>query len=342
MNIRLDLPTENQLKKILYLENRRLPSFPQAAAKLIETSRDDTASLKDFTKILETDPGLSVQVLKIVNSPVYGLNRKITTLSEAVVFLGMDEIRRQALSMTLFRQMFEKNRFDSFDLNFFWRHILSVAVLSHEIAKAVQYPDPEEAYVCGLLHDVGKLCLVLLGRVDYPGFIRDLSIATDMVIEEECRIIGMGHDEVGAWFCDWWKLPKKLTAVVRYHHQTFAQQEFSDSEKTLISLVSLADFLCWTQGVGSFDFIHPPVLSPEVGEMIELGQTDIIEAILAMNREMENISAYYDFVFPSAGQLQKNLLGANLALSKANTRYFFKTDLLSRSKSLDEESSHNR
>jgi two-component system, cell cycle response regulator len=342
MRSRLNIPTEAELNKALRLENNRLPSFPHAAAKLIQASQDDTASLKDFAKILETDPGLSIQVLKIVNSPVYGLNRKITTLSEAVVFLGMDELRKQALSMTLFRQMFENNRSESFDLLFFWRHLLSVAVLSHEIAKAVRYPDPEEAYVAGLLHDVGKIFLILQGRVDYAAFIQALSIDTDVVIEEERRFIGMGHDAVGAWFCDQWKLPEKLTAVARYHHQAFERQDLSDSEKKLISLVSLADFLCWTQGIGSFDFIHPPVLAPEVGEMIELGQAEIIEAIGVMNREMENISAYYDFVFPSAGQLQKNLLLANLALSKANTRYFFQMDLLPRGKTPDEESSRNR
>lgn len=118
MNTRLNLPEEKDLQKVLRLETRRLPSFPQAAAKLIKTSRDDTASLKDLAKILETDPGLSVQVLKIVNSPVYGLNRTITTLSDAVVFLGMDELRKQTLSMSLFRQMVENNRFESFDLLF--------------------------------------------------------------------------------------------------------------------------------------------------------------------------------------------------------------------------------
>jgi GGDEF domain-containing protein len=88
-----------------------------------------------------------------------------------------------------------------------------------------------------------------------------------------------------------WKLPENLTAAVRYHHETFHRQKLSDSEK-----------------------------------MIDLDQDAIIEAIPAMNREMETISEYYDFVFPSAGQLQKNLHRTNLSLSRINTRYFFQTD----------------
>ncbi|MCF8092530.1 MAG: HDOD domain-containing protein [Desulfotignum sp.] len=326
MSSRLTLPTETQIKKSLRLDSSRLPGFPRAAARLIKASREDVVSLKDFAKILQTDPGLCVQVLRIVNSPVYGLDRKITTLSDAVAFLGMDEIRKQAIRVSLFQQMFKNGRANSFDMPCFRRHALSVAVLGSKIARAIPYPDPDEAYVAGLLHDVGKVFLAAQGRTGYGEFIRGLSPETELVIESERGTLGLGHDEVGAWFCDLWKLPENLTAAVRYHHETFHRQKLSDSEKILISIVSLADFLCWTQGIGSFAFIRPPVLAPEVEEMIDLDQDAIIEAILDMNREMETIAAYYDVVFPLTGQLQKNLYRTNLSLSRISTRYFFQTD----------------
>jgi len=336
MNSRLTLPKETELKKVLRLENSPLPGFPQTAARLIQAVQNEMTSLADFSKIVETDPGLSGHVLKMVNSEACGLNRKISTLSEAVIHLGMDEIRKLALSMTLFRHLFKNNGFESSGLLFFWRHALSVAVLSHEIARAIQYPDPENAYIAGLLHDVGKLFLVLLGRSDYAEFIRGLAIDSDGGIQEERRIIGLGHDEVGAWFCDRWNLPEKLTAAVRYHHQSFGRQTLSDSEKTLISLISLADFLCWSQGAGAFDGIHLPVLSPDVGKMIELDRTEIIDAVLVMNREMQTLSAFYDFVFPPPAQLQKNLLKTTLSLSRTNTRNFFHTDIPAPGDTFDE------
>jgi two-component system, cell cycle response regulator len=335
MSRRLTLPTKIQIKESLLLDSNRLPSFPQAAAKLIEASLSDTVSLKDFARIIETDPGLTVQVLRIVNSPFYGLKRKITSLSDAVVFLGMDEIRKQALGMTLFKHMVQNDRAKSFDMLLFWRHSLSVAVLGLELARAVRYSDPDEAYVAGLLHDVGKIFLAARGRTDYGEFIQGLAPETERVIESERGVMGLGHDEVGAWFCDLWKLPEKLAVAVRYHHETLDGQDLVDSEKTLISIVSLADFLCWTQGIGSFDFIRPPVLAPAVEETIDLDQDAIVEAILAMNRKMEAISAYYDFVFPSAGQLHKNLLFANLSLSRINTRYVFQTDTVDSRGSMD-------
>ncbi len=323
MTNRLNLPSESEIKQVLRLDREQLPSFPQAATKLIEKSRDETASLKDLSEIMETDPGLSAQILKIVNSAMYGLGRKITTLSEAVIFLGLDEVKKQAISMTMFKHMFKNGRAEQFDRLLFWRHSLAVAVLSLEIAKEAGQVNPEEAYIAGLLHDVGKIFLDLQGKESYSEFIRSLSTATDLVIESERKHIGLGHDEIGAYFCSLWQLPEKLTAAVKYHHQPFDHEDLSAEEKALISIVSLADFICWTQGIGSFDFIRPPILAPEVAKTIYLDQIDIIKCITAMNREVENISAFYQFVFPSASQLKENLLWANLKLSKVNTQYYY-------------------
>lgn len=328
MKDRLSLPSESDIKRILNLDNKKLPSFPQVAAKLLEVSKDETASLGDLSKIVETDPGISVRVLEIVNSAMYGLGRKVTALSEAVVFLGLDEIKKLAIGMTVFEKMFKSGRGKEFNRLLFWRHCLSVAVLSMEIAREIKYPDPEEAYIAGLLHDVGKIFLDIRGRSNYDDFIRELSFSTDLVIEKERSTIGLGHDDIGAFFCSLWKLPEKLVMAVRYHHMPFEHLALSKEEMQLVSIVSLANFLCWTQGIGSFDIIRPPILPPEVERVIELDKIDIIKCILNMNKDVESISAFYQFVFPSVNQLRENLLWANLKLSRANTKYYYQEDPL--------------
>ncbi|MCD4720868.1 MAG: HDOD domain-containing protein [Desulfobacula sp.] len=326
MNSKFNHPSTSDIKKVLKLDIKKLPSFPQVATKLLEVSRDETASLADLSKIVETDPGISVRVLEIVNSAMYGLGRKITALSEAVVFLGLDEIKKLAIGMTVFEKMFKSGRAKEFDRLLFWRHCLCVAVLSMEIAKETGYPDPEEAYIAGLLHDVGKVLLDIQGRMDYGEVIQEISVSTDPVIEKERSIIGLGHDDIGAFFCSMWKLPEKLVMAVKYHHQSFEPLNFSKEETQLISIVSLADFLCWTQGIGSFDIIRPPILSPEVEKTIKLDSFDIIKCILHMNKEVETISEFYHFVFPSMSQVRENLLWANLKLSKINTKYYYQED----------------
>lgn len=201
MSSKIDHPSASEIKNVLKLDSKKLPSFPQVAAKLMEVSRDENASLADLSKIVETDPGISVRVLEIVNSALYGLGRKITALSEAVVFLGLDEIKKVAIGMTVFEKMFKSGKAKEFDRLLFWRHCISVAVLSMEIARETGYPDPEEAYIAGLLHDIGKVFMDIQGRMDYGQFIQELSNSTDPAIERERSIIGMGHDDIGGFLC---------------------------------------------------------------------------------------------------------------------------------------------
>ncbi len=330
MDNNLQLPSTSDIQKVLNLEDKKLPSFPQVAAKLLDAFKEDTASLEDLSKIVETDPGLSVRILEIVNSAAYGLGRKIAALSEAMAYLGLDEIKKLAIGMTVFDKLFKSRQSSEFDRLLFWRHCLSVAVLSHEIAKQTDYPEPEEAYVAGLLHDVGKIFLDINGMKNYSEFILQLTTATDQVIENERKFIGLGHDDIGAYLCASWKLPDKLVKVVKYHHQPFGHLDLNREDRHLISIVCLANFLCWTQGIGSFDFIRPPVMPPEVEETIHLSDFDVPGCIGRMNNEIEKISAFYQFVFPSADQLRENILEANLKLSRANTRYYYREDPLAR------------
>lgn len=328
MTDRLNLPSSEDIKKHLATESGKLPSFPQAAAKLLEMSKDEKTSLSDLAKIVETDPGISVRVLEIVNSAMYGLNKKITALSEAVIFLGLNEIKKLALGMTIFEKLFKTGRSEKFNRLLFWRHCVSVAVLSMELAKELKYPNPEEAYIAGLLHDMGKVILDVQGRVYFAELIEELENSTDPGIEKEESILGIGHDVVGAYFSSLWKLPENLCLAIRYHHRPFDHLDLKTEEKLLISIVSAADLLCWTQGIGSFDMIRPPVLPPEVEKIIDFDMINLIDCIQRMNKEVDHISKFYHFAFPSVSQLKENLLWTNLKLSKVNTRYHYKKDPL--------------
>ncbi|NDY72654.1 diguanylate cyclase [Desulfobacter hydrogenophilus] len=330
MTDKLNLPSESDIQAVLTLDRDTVPSFPQVAAKLLEVSKNDTASLEEVAKIVETDPGISIRVLELVNSAFYGLSRKVTTLLDAVVILGFDEIKKLALGMAIFEKIFKNGHTKEFNRLIFWRHSLAVAVLSMKIAQRIEYPNPEEAYTAGLLHDVGKIFLDLQGHQSYGEFIKNLSESTDLVIEKERSEIGIGHDDIGAFFCTRWQLPENLVLAVKYHHQSFENHGLAEEEKQLIAIVSMADFLCWTQGMGSFDFIRPPILAPEVEACVNPKKIDIITCILEMNKEIEQISAFYKFVFPSIDQLKENLLWANIKLSRANTKYYYQGDPTSR------------
>ncbi|MCF8145467.1 MAG: HDOD domain-containing protein [Deltaproteobacteria bacterium] len=323
MNDKVALPSTSDIRKVLTFDRKELPSFPQVAAKLLEMSRDETTLIEDISRVVESDPGCAARVLEVVNSAIYGLQRKITALPEAVVLLGFDEIRKLSIGMTVFQGLFASGRSREFDRIHFWRHSLSVAVLAMEIAKKIEYSRPEEAYIVGLLHDVGKIFLDLQGQRNYGEFLHGIAGSQDNIVEQERKILGLGHDDVGAFFCSLWKLPEPIVLAVKYHHQRFQPEDLSKEEAVLISIASLSNFVCWTQGIGSFDMVCPPILAPEVEDFIDFEQIDIINCISAMNREVERISEFYQFVFPTPNQIHENLLWTNFKLSRANTRYFY-------------------
>lgn len=326
MDQKLMLPLESEIKRVLRFDVKEIPSFPPVMAKLLEVTSAGDASVADLAKIVKTDPGISAKVLGIVNSALYGLRQKLTDISEAVIFLGFDEVKRISLGVTVFEKMFKSGKQKQFDRIFFWRHCLCVAILSMTIAEETQGANPGEAYICGLLHDFGKIFFDLQGRVNYGEFITTLTKFTGSMIAEEKEFMGMGHDDVGAYYSSMWNLPKPLALTIKYHHQRYAHLDLSKEESQMISIVSLADFLSWTQGMGSVAIARLPMLQPEVEKNIDFSKIDFIHIINRMDKEMQNTSEFYHFAFPSSSQFRENLLKANLRLCSINTHYYYHED----------------
>ncbi|MFN2356496.1 MAG: HDOD domain-containing protein [Desulfotignum sp.] len=323
MNSNPILPRESEVEQVLRHRVNEIPVVSNAMVKLLHMCSDEDVSIADLSRLVETDPGISTRVLKIANAAFYGIRHGITSISEAVIHLGLDEVKKIALGVTVFEKMIKTGKKQHFDRIFFWRHCLCVAVLSRALARECLYPNPEQAYVCGLLHDLGKIVFDLYGRVDYDDFIANVARHTGTLIAEEKQIMGMGHDDVGAYCCHIWQLPRSLALAVKYHHQQYEHLGVSSEEACLIAIVSLANFLAWTQGMGSIDIIRPPVLQPEVEQKIDLDNINFTELITGMDREMENISKFYHFVFPSPSQFRENMFRANLKLGSINTMYYF-------------------
>ncbi len=323
MDKKIQALLESDIKRVLKGGAKEIPSFPPVMAKLLELSGDGTASMEDLARIVKTDPGISAKVLGLVNSAFYGLRQNITNIPEAVVYLGFDAVKRLALGVTVFETLIRPGKQKRFDRIFFWRHCLCVAALSMAIAEETQAADPGKAYIGGLLHDLGKIMFDLQACVDYGDFIFTLARSTGPMITEERELMGMGHDDAGAYYGSLWNLPESIVLALKYHHQRYDHLDLSSEDSRLISVVSLADFLAWTQGMGSFAVDRLPILQPEIEKNLDLGKIDFNPIISRMDREMQSTSQFYNFIFPSAGRLRENLLKANISLCSINTRYYY-------------------
>jgi len=206
MKLESVLPAPESIDAVIRDSVENLPSPPVVAIKLLKLVGRNDVPAESLSKVIETDPATSAKVLRIVNSAHYGLRNKISSIRHAVVLLGFSEIRNLALEVSLFEQLTRQTGRLSFDRTFFWRHCLSTAKLARAIAVETSHPDPSEVYIAGLLHDVGKIISDVYGRITYSDFINHMSNSDEIMEEEERKLIGLGHDDIGAFFCAEWGL----------------------------------------------------------------------------------------------------------------------------------------
>lgn len=322
MNNRLSLPNDSDIKKVLKKNYKELPGFAQVMAKMLNVCNDPNASMEDVAKLVETDLGITAKVLGIVNSSFFSLKSRVSAISEAVLFLGIDEIKKICLSVTFFEKMVTSGPKKQFERTFFWRHCLCVASLSKAIAEEIGHPSPGDAYTAGLLHDFGKIVLDRSGRVNYADFCKNAVNCTGPLVEAERNIIGIGHDDIGAYYGHRWGFSQKLCLTIQYHHRRFSHLDLCKEDMQFICIVCLANFLAWTQGMGSLDAISPLSLQPEVEKNIQLDRINFEAVIQKMDEEIENTAEFYQFEFPSSNQYRASLLKANLKLSTINSNSF--------------------
>ncbi|MEE4606580.1 MAG: HDOD domain-containing protein [Desulfobacteraceae bacterium] len=195
-----------------------LPSLPHILMKLMAACNDENGSLGDIADILTNDPSLCAKVLRMVNSAYYGLGSRVDGIDQAVAYLGTDAVKNIAVCSAVY-QAFNTRKGDSaFNLKLFWWHSLKCALLSRIFAKEVAYGRPEEAFVAGLLHDIGKLVLWVNFPEKYTELIKQYEDRAEMLATGESQL-GATHSQIGAWLLDRWKFPSLVADSAFYHHE---------------------------------------------------------------------------------------------------------------------------
>jgi signal transduction histidine kinase/HD-like signal output (HDOD) protein len=198
--------------------SKNLPTLPHILLKLIDACNTQGGTIKDISLIINKDSSLSVKVMKMVNSAYYGLPSRVTSMEQALLLLGTDAIKNIAISAAVF-QVFGKARSDGvFKLKLFWYHCLLCATIAKLIAEMTSYSSSEEAFLSGLLHDIGKLVLWVSFPKDYTDVLKSSNNSSDLLLAAEKRL-GATHCEVGAQIIGQWHLQSFMADAVLYHHE---------------------------------------------------------------------------------------------------------------------------
>jgi putative nucleotidyltransferase with HDIG domain len=236
---------KNALEKII-LETVDVPSLPTVAMKALELINDDGTSIDELEKIISKDQSFSSRLLRIANSPYYGMNRRIDTISSGVMLIGFNTMRSLVVAASL-KDMHRK--YGIFEQKL-WEHSLGVSVASSLLAHTTKMAQPEEALVAGLIHDVGKTILNNSLPDKYMIIAQKAQDTCSMFSDVEFEMLGFNHCEVGGLIARKWKLPRNLEVVIEYHHAEELPVFEDKAFEALCEIVRVADSICLSQSIG--------------------------------------------------------------------------------------------
>ncbi|WP_168708493.1 HDOD domain-containing protein [Hydrogenophaga sp. PAMC20947] len=231
--------TEPPDSKVLARCIGELPALPLALMVAVQALSSDDLPASACVDAVERDQSLAVRLLRLANSAFYGARGHVASVEDAVGMLGLRTVASVVAAVSM-RSTLALVPCNGFCFETYWRHALTTAILARELARQAVL-DPGEAFLAGLLHDVGQLLLVV-AHADWAE--RALQMSHDEQIdlcEAERRLIGVGHDEVGAEVMRHWHFPERLVDAVAAHHVPLPASP--GDRMSLSALVHLADLL---------------------------------------------------------------------------------------------------
>ncbi len=220
-----------------------LKTLPHVALRLSKLISDENSSMQKFEEIIKMDPTLVVRILRVVNSPYYGLQQRVDSISRAVMFIGMRNLRNMVVTEAL-KDIFKLGQDDEkFSRTKLWLHSAAVGICSQMISERVFTKKGEDAYLCGILHDIG---LMVEDQTAHKKFMEVWESYRDgqSIIDVENKIIGTNHCEIAFLLGKDWNLPEEVRQGFRNHHSLMANVD----PRSLSGIVQTAEYFVSQMG----------------------------------------------------------------------------------------------
>jgi len=253
-----------------------LPTIPKVIWKLLEMLENPRISLAEIAVIIAQDPVLAAKILKVINSPIYGFPGRISSITQAILLLGLNVARGLLLGISIL---------DVTQKSFagLWEHSVGCAIIAGIIAKRKGLKDPEVVSVAGLLHDIGKVFLILRFPDQYRHVMAEARARSIFIATAEKEAFGVTHAEVEAWVGRKWHFPPDLIEQMTYHHEPHLSKQYG----LHTAIIHFSDILIRGRDFGFAGDVLVPRIDEDAWRLLNLSDTDIRETLIEMEDLLE-------------------------------------------------------
>ncbi|WP_061213253.1 HDOD domain-containing protein [Syntrophomonas wolfei] len=252
-----------------------LPALPHIVVKIMQLSEDPDSTVQDISNVLNQDQAMTARVLRLANSAFFGFPRRISTVTDAIVFLGFKTIRSIVLAVSVSNILDREIEGYALEHGELWRHSQCSAIAARMIARKCKFGSLDLAYTAALLHDIGKVILNDHMKEAYHEVVARVDENNISFMEAENEVFGFNHAQVGARVAEKWNLPPELVESIALHH---SPQDALLNQR-LTSIVHLADAICVSMGIGiGIDGMLYP-LSDEALKLLDFDEIEVEKTI---------------------------------------------------------------
>lgn len=266
---------------------QQIAPLPAVALRVMELAQSENSSASDLSSVIATDQAMTAKLLKLANSAYFSAGREIKTVRDAVVLLGMMEVRRLVLTSALMGR-FNGTQATSFSVASFWGHALATGIIADVMARHTRLAQPEEAYTAGILHDIGKL---IMSQYLKEHFDEASTVATTRGIaleQAEAEVFGFTHALLGSRLAQAWRLPAGLVLAIAEHHN------HPGEDHGLSFVVAQANELCRDHGLWcGFEDTEPGAQPPD-GRVDDPVRAAVLAKLGGWERVVERASSFVE------------------------------------------------
>lgn len=269
-----------------------LPTLPTVFLNLMRLIRDPKTSIKEIARVVESDPAISMKILRLINSSFYGLPRTVDSVQQAIVMLGNNTLKNVVISISIFKAMADKGKESGFDREAFWKHSITCGLIARYIGNKLGFDREEEGFIAGVIHDIGKVVLDKYFSEELAEILQHSREEKIAFYQAELEVLGTSHSEIGAYLAETWQLPGKLVNVIAHHHALSLESEHPQ----LVALIQLADMLATKYQNGEGASAALPPLEPEVWKILKVDPTTLPEWDEDLKEEIERSHELQDLM----------------------------------------------